>query len=433
MRTLHEIATRKAMWRLLPIVGAAYFMSYLDRTNVALAKTHLATDVGVSAAAFGLGAGIFFLSYALLEIPSNLVLYRIGARAWITRIAITWGLISAAMMFVQGELSFYLLRFLLGAAEAGLYPALMYLVTLWFAPQHRVKAVGLIYTSAALAIILGSPAGGALMTLDGVGGLHGWQWMFLVEGLVTVLVGVFVWLVLPSRPQEARWLTKMEAAELSRHATADDHPSPSQLRGNVALAFGRPTILLLAAVYFLNQLIGAAVGFNTPAIIEALGVKDPFRIGLLAGSLGVAALVGVLFFPWLHRRVRDDAGLMAACGAGATVTLVVFVSTGSPVLQMVMLAALNFFMIGMLPMVWSVAMSRMSGLMAAAGLAFVNMIGLTGSFVGPFVYGLLERPGSHTSMLFVVGVAVVMVAANLVLAARVRAEKRAVAPAAVAS
>jgi MFS family permease len=425
MRTLHEIATRKAMWRLLPIVGAAYFMSYLDRTNVSLAQTHLATDLGIGAAAFGLGAGIFFISYALLEIPSNLVLYRVGARAWITRIAVTWGLISAAMMFVQGELTFYLLRFLLGAAEAGLYPALMFLVTQWFAPQHRVKAVGLIYTAAALAIIVGNPAGGALMTLDGVGGLHGWQWMFLVEGLVTVLIGVIVWFVLPSRPEQARWLTSDQAAELTSRATADDHPSPAQLRGNVALAFGKPAILLLSAVYFLNQLIGSAVGFNTPAIIEALGVRSPLVIGLIAGALGVAALVGVLFFPWLHRRHADDAGLMVLCAAGVTVALVVFASASPPVLKLVMLAVATFFHIGTLPLVWSVAMARMSGLMAAAGLAFVNMIGLIGGFAGPYAFGLLKQSsGPAAPIVFVIVASVVMVATAVALAARVRAEKR---------
>jgi sugar phosphate permease len=152
---LHERATRKAMTRLLPVLGIAYFMSYVDRTNIALAKTALQADVGISAAAYGLGAGLFFLSYALLEVPSNLVLYRVGARAWITRIAVTWGAVCAAMMFVQDELSFYALRLLLGATEAGLFPALMYMVTQWFSQKHRVTVVGLIYTAPCIAIFIG--------------------------------------------------------------------------------------------------------------------------------------------------------------------------------------------------------------------------------------------------------------------------------------
>src|SRR3954468_1041694 len=187
---VHELATRKAVTRLLPVLGIAYFMSYVDRTNVALAKTALGTDIKLSAAAYGLGAGLFFVSYALLEVPSNLVLYRVGARVWITRIAVTWGAVCAAMMFVQDELSFYALRLLLGATEAGLFPALMYMVTQWFSQKHRVTMVGLIYTAPCVAIFVGSPVGGALMELDGRAGLHGWQWRFLVEGLVTILVGV---------------------------------------------------------------------------------------------------------------------------------------------------------------------------------------------------------------------------------------------------
>lgn len=426
LATLHAVATRKAMYRLLPIMGIAYFMSYVNRTNVALAKTQLEADVGISAAAYGLGAGIFFLSYALLEIPSNMVLHRIGARAWITRIAVTWGLVSAAMMFVQGELSFYVLRFLLGAAEAGLYPALMYMVTLWFAPRHRVTVVGLIYTAPALAIILGSPAGGALMLLDGTAGLHGWQWMFLVEGLVTVLIGVLVWFTLPSRPQDARWLSSAEAAELNARAGSGDHPSPARLRGNLGYAFGRPVILVLSGLYFLNQLIGSAVGFNVPSLIQGFGIDDPLRIGMITSGLGVGALAGVLFFPWLHRRYHhDDTTLIVLCAVFAAATMTGFLAATDPVWQIVLLYAANFFVIGTLPLFWSVAMSRMSGLMAAVGLAFVNMIGLTGAFVGPAVFGLLEGPGgdSMASFVFVLGACVVGVGVSVVLAAMVRRER----------
>ena len=177
---LHRIATRKAMLRLIPLMCAIYFMSYLDRTNVSLAKARLATDLGISAAAYGLGAGIFFLGYALLEVPSNLAAHRFGPRRWIARIAVTWGALSAAMMFVQGEWSFYTIRVLLGVAEAGLFPALMYMVTLWFAPKDRSVAVGWIYTAPALALVIGNPLGGAFMQMDGFAGLHGWQWLFLL-------------------------------------------------------------------------------------------------------------------------------------------------------------------------------------------------------------------------------------------------------------
>ncbi|MEU6763923.1 MFS transporter [Streptomyces sp. NPDC046853] len=413
---VHSIATRRAMRRLLPLLGLAYFMSYVDRTNVALAKTQLEADIGVSAAAYGLGAGVFFISYALLEVPSNLVLYRVGARAWIARIAITWGLVSAAMMFVQGEASFYALRFALGAAEAGLYPALMYTVTLWFSQQHRVTVVGLIYTAPAAATILGAPAGGGLMALDGAAGLQGWQWMFLVEGLVTVAVGVLVWIALPSRPQDARWLSPEQAAALSERA-AGSEPSPHRLRGNLKRAFGRPVVLLLAGTYFVNQLVGSAVGFNLPSIVEGLGVEGSLSIGLVTGSMGVAILAGVLFFPWLHGRIGNDSGLIVLCAVAGTAAMGAYLPADSAGARYALLFAANFFLTGTLPLFWSVAMSRMSGLMAAAGLAFINTVGLLGGFFGPMVFGLIEgRTGSdRTPFVFVViaGLAGIALAALL--------------------
>jgi MFS family permease len=387
---VHELATRKAVTRLLPVLGIAYFMSYVDRTNVALAKTALGADIGLSAAAYGLGAGLFFVSYALLEVPSNLILYRVGARVWITRIAVTWGAVSAAMMFVRDELSFYALRLLLGAAEAGLFPAMMYTVTLWFAQKHRVTIVGLIYTAPCVAIIIGSPVGGALMELDGLGGLHGWQWMFLVEGLVTILVGVLVWFTLPGRPTDAKWLTEEQAAELTERAVGQDAPSPTEVRGNLRLAFGRPTVLFLAGIYFINQAIGGGIGFNFPAYIGSLGLKSPFLIGLVAGGGGITALAGVLFFPWLKRRYGHEVKLIGLCAAAVLLILIGFLVSSSPVWSISLVFAANFFALGTLPLFWSVAMSRMSGLMAAAGLAFINMIGIAGGFVGPYVYGLVE-------------------------------------------
>jgi MFS family permease len=422
----HELATRKAMTRLIPIIGIAYFMSYVDRTNVALAKTSLEADAGISAGAYGLGAGLFFLSYALFEVPSNLVLYRVGPRVWITRIAVTWGAVSAAMMFVQNPASFYILRLALGAAEAGLFPALMYMVTLWFSQKHRVTMVGLIYTAPCIAIFLGSPAGGALMDLDGLGGLHGWQWMFLVEGLVTILVGGVVWLTLPNRPSDAKWLAPEEAAILTERAVGHDAPSATRVRGNLRLAFGRPVILLLAAIYFVNQAISSGVGFNFPAVLQELGLKGSFLIGLVAGSGGISGLAGVLLFPWLKRRYGHEVLLIGVCAAATLVLMTGFLTSTDPVWRVVIIFLSSFFALGTLPLFWSVAMSRMSGLLAAAGLAFINMLGITGGFAGPFVYGQIEE---STGSLFapyyvIVEAACVGLALVPVLALVMRRERR---------
>jgi MFS family permease len=413
------------MTRLLPVLGIAYFMSYVDRTNIALAKTALQADVGISAAAYGLGAGLFFLSYALLEVPSNLVLYRVGARAWITRIAVTWGAVCASMMFVQDELSFYALRLLLGATEAGLFPALMYMVTQWFSQKHRVTMVGLIYTAPCIAIFIGSPIGGALMELEGRAGLHGWQWMFLVEGLVTVLIGGLVWFLLPARPVDAKWLTEEEAAELTDRAVGGDAPSATRVRGNLRLAFGRPVVLLLGVIYFVNQAISSGIGFNFPALLQSLGLSSPFLIGLVAGSGGIAGLAGVLFFPWLQRRYGREITLIGLCAGAGLVILLAFLVTTNPVGSVVLIAVSSFFALGTLPLFWAVAMSRMSGLIAAAGLAFINMLGITGGFVGPLVYGLIEQStGSLMAPYYTIAVAsAVGVALVPVLALSIRREK----------
>ncbi|MEU8663382.1 MFS transporter, partial [Actinoplanes philippinensis] len=303
---LHAIASRKAALRLLPILCLVYFMAFVDRTNVGLAKTSLGADVGISAAAFGAGAGIFFLSYALLEVPSNLIMYRVGPRRWITRIALTWGTICACMMFVQGEISFYLLRFLLGAAEAGLYPALMYVVTLWFSQKQRVSVVGILYLAVCAGLGLGAPLGGAIMELAGAGGMYGWQWLFLIEGLITLVVAAVFWRTVPDRPADAPWLSEQEAAVLTERAVAGSAPAHTSLKGNLRVAFGRPFILALAVIYFANQINSVAIQYNFPSIVQSLGVQGSFTIGVVSGSIGIGALIGVLVIPWLHRRAGGE-------------------------------------------------------------------------------------------------------------------------------
>ena len=378
------------MTRLLPIIGITYFMSYVDRANLALAKTALAADVGIGAAAYGLGAGLFFLSYALLEIPSNLALHRVGPRVWITRITVTWGAVSAAMMFVQNETSFYLLRLLLGAAEAGLVPALMYMVTLWFSQKHRVTMVGLIYTAPCIGALVGSPLSGALMELDGAGGLHGWQWMFLIEGVVTVLVGGLVWRFLPNRPADARWLTAEEAALLAERV--EDRATPAGTRGGTfRLAFGRPVVLVLGAIFFVNQAIQAGVAFNFPSLLQGLGLHSAFLVGVVAGGVGLTGLAGVLLFPWLKRRYGHEVLLIGICAGAVLVLMIGFLASTDPVWRVSLILVSSFFSLGTLPLFWSAAMSRMAGVVAAAGLAFVNTVGIAGSFVGPLVYGRIEE------------------------------------------
>jgi len=423
---LHARATRKAMLRLIPILCGIYFLSFIDRTNVALAKAHLAADLGISAAAYGLGAGIFFLGYALLEVPSNLIAHRIGPRRWIARIAVTWGALSAGMMFVQGEASFYALRVLLGIAEAGLFPALMYMVTIWFAPKDRAVAVGWIYTAPALALIIGNPIGIGLMQLDGLAGLHGWQWMFLLEGLPTVVIGCVLYFILPDRPTDVKWLAPEEARSLEANAVIDAHGHAHLFSGNWIAALKRPTTILISLIYFLNQIAFVGLYFFTPSIVSQMNVKSPVLVALLSSSVGFGFLVGVMLLPRIHRRTQSDCAYLGALTAGLVMAAVAFISTGNQGVQVALLAAAGFFGGGVLPSYWAIAMKRLQGVQAAAGLAFINTIGLLGGFAGPYLFGLAETMSGKSSTGFQVVLAAALLGLCLIplLARAIRAEGR---------
>lgn len=425
----HRLATRKAMLRLIPLMCAIYFLSFIDRTNVALAKAQLAVDLGISAASYGLGAGIFFIGYALLEVPSNLAAHRFGPRIWIARIAVTWGVLSAAMMFVQGPWSFYLLRVLLGTAEAGLFPALMYMVTLWFAPKDKPVAVGWIYTAPAVALIIGNPLGAGLMQLNGAATLHGWQWMFLLEGIPTILMGIVLYFKLPERPRNARWLSAQEIQALETHAVIDTHGQSELSSANWVAALKRPTTVLISLIYFLNQVAFVGLYFFTPAIVRQMHVSSPVVVGFLSSSVGIGFLIGVLVLPRIHRRIDRDCAYLGALTLGLVVCACLFISTHDQVFQLILLVVTGFFAGGVLPSYWAVAMKRLQGVQAAAGLAFINTIGLLGGFVGPYLFGLMESVSGRSDSGFnvVVGAAILGLLLVPLLAKAIRAENRQIA------
>ena len=422
---LHRVATHKAMLRLIPLMCAIYFMSYLDRTNVSLAKARLAADLGISAAAYGLGAGIFFIGYALLEVPSNLAAHRVGPRRWIARIAVTWGALSAAMMFVQGEWSFYTIRVLLGIAEAGLFPALMYMVTLWFAPKDRSVAVGWIYVAPALALVIGNPVGGAFMQMDGFAGLHGWQWLFLLEGLPTIVVGVILWFKLPEKPSDARWLSNDEARILEARAIPDAAHA-SIFSDDWVAALKSPATVLTGLIYFLNQVAFVGLVFFTPAMIQQMHVKSPLMIGVLSSSVGIGFLLGVLILPRIHRRVTHDCIYLAVLTAGLIVSAILFISSDWLPVQLALFVATAFFAGGVLPLYWAISMKRLHGIQAAAGLAFINTLGLTGGFVGPYLFGLAESASGKSASGFsvIVGASVLGLIIVPMLAKAIQSEGR---------
>jgi MFS family permease len=410
---IHQTATQKVMYRLVPLMCLIYFLSFIDRTNVALAKSYLQTDLGISPAAYGLGAGIFFLGYALLEVPSNLLAHKVGPRRWIARIAVTWGALSAAMMFIQGEWSFYIFRLLLGIAEAGLFPALMYVTTLWFAQKDRSVAVGWIYTAPALGLVVGNPLGGALIQLDGMGGLHGWQWMFLLEGIPTVVFGVVLWFIFPDRPSDTSWLTKREAEVLEERAGGEQSQHSHGPSKEWLPALKRRSTILMGIIYFLNQVGFVGLYFFVPSMVQQMQVSSPFVVGLLSSTVGIGFLLGVLILPRIQRHVSGDCFFLAIVTAALALSAVLFMLTSLPTVQLLLFVTTAFCAGGILPIYWSVSMKNLHGIQAAAGLAFINTIGLIGGFVGPYIFGLIEKQTGSSASGF--GVIVVSAVLGLIL------------------
>lgn len=397
---------RLLLRKLMPLLVVVYVMSFLDRTNIALAKASMGIDLGLSAAAYGLGAGLFFLTYALFEVPSNLIMQRVGARFWITRIMITWGLLSAGMAFVQGETSFYIMRLLLGVAEAGLFPGVMLYLTYWFNREQRARATGYFLLGVCLANILSGPLGGALLELDGWLGWHGWQWLFVLEGLPAVALAYVVWKKLPDGPSSASWLTKAQARAIEERLSAERAASPQQSR--LGQMFRDKQIWLAIAVYFVHQITIYTVIFFLPGIIGTYGTLTPLQIGLLTSVPWIAAAIGAATFPRLAtspqrcRRIlffgllTMASGLLLASFSNSYIGLIGF-----------SLTALMLFVVQSIIFVFP--SSRLSGTALAAGLAFVTTCGLLGGFVGPSVMGLIEQTTGSTrnGLLVIAGLLVV--------------------------
>ena len=288
-------AMNKAFWRILPLILIAYLFAYMDRVNVSFAAASMNEDLAFSATVYGLGGGLFFLGYALFEIPSNLMLVRFGARKWIARIMITWGLLSAAMMFVQTPLQFYVLRFLLGVAEAGFYPGVIFYFAGWFPACHRGRAVSRFFVAAPLASVAMGGMSGWLLALDGNAGLHGWQWLFLVQGLPTVLVGLVVLRFLPDAPATVSWLSDAEKdwiiVSLAREQARIGEPAEY----NVIAAFRNPRVLLLGLFGFLLIGVITTISLNTPLILQGATNLDAQTIGYVVALGGLLGAGSILF------------------------------------------------------------------------------------------------------------------------------------------
>jgi MFS family permease len=401
--------------RLLPFLFLLYVVCFIDRTNVSFAALQMNRDVGLSDAVYGLGAGVFFLGYALFEVPSNLVLARVGARRWISRIAITWGILAVGMLFVRGGTSFLVMRFLLGVAEAGYFPGIIYYLSLWFPERHLARATSRLMIGIPLASAIGGPVGGLLLGLDGKLGLAGWQWLFLVEGLPAVILGVIALRYLTDRVSEAPWLPEEGRSWL--RTTLDAEKLAAQGRAHTTLreVFRSGKVGLLILTYFLFCVILYGITLWLPLMIrDELGLGN-VAVGLVIGLLGLGGAVSMLFNSQhsdrTGERVLHTAIPAAISAVMVGIAAVLGTGPGTIVALMVAVIALN----GMGPTFWCLPRAVLQGTAAAGGIALINAVGNLGGFAGPNVLGVIKNAtGSYSVALMILSVGG-FVAAGLLL------------------
>jgi ACS family tartrate transporter-like MFS transporter len=398
-----------------------YIVAFLDRVNVGFAALQMNEDLGFSDTVYGIGAGIFFIGYFVFEIPSNLIMERIGARVWIARIMITWGVISSAMFLVGGETSFYVLRFLLGVAEAGFFPGMILYLTYWFPARERARRVALFMTAIPIAGVIGSPLSGALLTLDGLAGLAGWQIMFLAEGIPAVLLGLVVLRFLPDGPDDARWLRPEEHDWLRGALEQENQIKADHGEDTTCQALTNGKVWLLASIYFgvVTSLYG--VSFWLPLIIEDISGFGPFVVGLLGAIPYFAGAVGMVLLARHSDATGERRWHVAVAAFVGAVGLLLTAATGSGSSTVLEMAALTLAALGIystLATFWSLPTAFLSGTAAAAGIALINSVGNLGGFVGPYVVGFLsDATGSFYAGLLLLAV-LVLVAGLLALAVR---------------
>ncbi len=380
-------AYHKITVRLIPFLVFLFVLAWIDRVNVGFAKLQMLQDLQFSEAVYGLGAGIFFIGYFLFEVPSNLLLEKIGARKTLARITILWGLASMAMIFVKTPTQFYALRFLLGVFEAGFFPGVVLYLTYWFPAARRARINGLFMTSFAIAGVVGGPIAGFIMSaMDGVDGLANWQWLFVIEGIPSVLAGIAVLLYLPEKPASAKWLTQPQQAIVTGdvEAEARDPAKHSSLKD----AFANSRVWICAAIYFCVVSGNATIAFWSPSIIKELGVHGNLQIGLVSAIPFVAGTIAMVLNGIHSDRTGERrmhcalATLLAAVGLTLTGSLL-----HSAVLALVALTVASIGILAAFPVFWSLPSAFLAGTAAAGGIALINSIGNLAGFVAPYMIG----------------------------------------------
>jgi ACS family tartrate transporter-like MFS transporter len=395
----------KVAWRLAPLLMVCYFVAFLDRVNVSFAALTMNADLGFDGAIFGLGAGIFFLGYFIFEVPSNLILEKVGARVWIARIMLSWGLVSAAMALVWNVPSFYVARFLLGAAEAGFFPGVVLYLTYWFAAEHRARMVGLFMAAIPISGVIGSPLSGWLLGLEGRLGLHGWQWLFILEGLPSILLSMVVWTYLTDRPREAHWLTTGERERLETALARERAPRDSVRKYRLGEALVNGRVLALGVLY-LGLVTGLyGVTFWLPQIVKGFGGLSNFEVGLIVALPTLAAAITMVAWTRHSDRTRERPWHVALPAFAGAIGLIASAYVTDPIQSMIALSVALVGIYAAIATSWTLPTAFLSGTAAAGGLALINSIGNLGGFAGPYFMGWIKAAtGAYSLALVIIGI-----------------------------
>ena len=395
----------KVAFRLVPVLIFSYFVAFLDRVNVSFAAIRMNSDLQLSAAAYGFGAGIFFLFYVLFEVPSNIVLAKVGARRWIARIVLTWGVLSCGMAFVQGERSFYVMRALLGAAEAGFFPGIVYYLALWFPSRYRARMSSYFMVAIPLSTVIGAPISGFILSFDSAFGLKSWQWMFLLEGLPAVVLGFILLSYLTERPAEAAWLQPAERDWLTKRL-AEEGAQTAAVHGEHSIwtALSSPLVLALGLVCFGAVVTNYGVSFFLPQIITEFG-WSPIATGFAAALPYAVGAVGMVWWG-RHSDASGERKVHTAIAIGvAAGALAISTTLSDPVLKLLAISCAGFGMVSYLGPFWAIPMAMLRGPALAASVAVINAIASCAGFAGPYIVGYVRTlTGSFQGGLLAVSV-----------------------------
>ena len=408
---------RRITWRIVPFIMLLYFIAYLDRVNIGFAALTMRQDLGFTASMLGFGAGIFFWGYFLFEVPSNIALHKFGARIWIARVMVTWGIISGGMAFVEGATSFYIMRFLLGAAEAGFFPGIILYISYWFPARHRAGVTALFMVAVFILTALGSPISAALLEMNGVMGLVGWQWMFILEAIPALILGVVVFFYMTDKPEQAKWLKDDERAWLVNAMNAEAASKAGSSKHSILSGLANPRVIALALIYFGTSAGLYTLGIWAPQIIKELGVSS-MTVGFLNAIPPIVSVVAMVLWSRHSDRTGERTWHVVLACCAAAIGLVVAAGANSVVGLIAALTLVNIGISCAKPPLWSMPTMFLSGAAAATGIATINSIGNLGGFAGPAMIGWVkDQTGSFAGGLyFVAGLLVLSAVLTLLLA-----------------